>query len=529
VENEHLHHAELAEPEKQTTRHAAPKAADATLEHLRQIQHGLGNRALGQLIQAKYDDGGKGENGALEVADAPFASHLSHPASASAVGNGRPLGEGERALFGSRFKEDFDGVRVHTGAAAAESARSIGARAYAVGQNLVFAEGQYAPHTEGGVRLLAHELAHVVQQRRPGAGGASAESGADAAAEAVSSGRDVSSQAIGSAAPGLYADNGFALSPAPAFGKPSYGFKVPPLKLSRKFLLFLLDNDLMTAEMREMILRGEVGVEDDETTRMREGREARQPRLFPPSEVDDILRRVERKRAAEEEAKARATEGPAPGPTVAVPKPYNPPDDKPKLAEWKGLTDGIDFNVPLPFKLPRPLAGMAHPNLSFSGLTVPAVKVGQFDSKLVAGFDKSLEVQLSYRDWHLTGNVDLDGKWVMKLSYPNDTPIPAGGTIESMFTQGETAMREAIKTVGAADLNKFTELKDKASTLAGPIKTAVDAGKGIKNLDQRRVNVSFAFGSGPAPGRLPPSALKGMPQPKGGVALYGGLNLNFWF
>jgi hypothetical protein len=525
VENEHLHHAELAEPEKQTTRHAAPKAADATLEHLRQLQHGLGNRALGQLIQAKYDDGGKGENGALEAADAPVASQTSRPASGSAVGDGRPLGEGERAFFGSRFKEDFDGVRVHTGAAASESARSIGARAYAVGQNLVFADGQYAPHIEGGVRLLAHELAHVVQQRRPGAVGASAESGADAAAEAVSHGRDVSSQSIGSAAPGLYADNGFSLSPAPGVGKPSYGFKVPPLKLSRKFLLFLLDNNLMTAEMREMILRGEVVVEDD---KMISDREAR-PRLFPPSEVDDILRRVERKRAAEEEAKARATEGPAPGPTVDVPKPYNPPDDKPKLAEWKGLTDGIDFNVPLPFKLPRPLAGMAHPNLSVSGLTIPAVKVGQFDSKLVAGFDQSLEVQLSYRDWHLTGNVDLDGKWVMKLSYPNDTPIPAGGTIESMFTQGETALREAIKTAGGADLTKFTELKDKMSTVAGPIKTAVDAGKGIKNLDQRRVNVSIAIGAGPAPGRLPPSALKGMPQPKGGVGLYGGLNLNFWF
>ncbi|HEX8354414.1 MAG TPA: DUF4157 domain-containing protein, partial [Pyrinomonadaceae bacterium] len=186
MEHEHPHSAELAESEKQTTRPAAPKAADAPLEHLRRLQHGLGNRALGQLIQAKYDGGGKGEPDARAHADDLDAAPQPRGAAGAATGDGRPLGEGERAFFESRFKEDFGGVRLHTGAAAAESARSIGARAYAAGPDLVFAEGEYAPHTETGLRLLAHELAHVAQQRRPGAGGASAESRADAAADAVS-------------------------------------------------------------------------------------------------------------------------------------------------------------------------------------------------------------------------------------------------------------------------------------------------------------------------------------------------------
>lgn len=59
---------------------------------------------------------------------------------------------------------DFGQVRIHTDARAAESARSVGALAYTVGQNVVFGAGQYTPQTEAGRRLLAHELTHVVQQ-----------------------------------------------------------------------------------------------------------------------------------------------------------------------------------------------------------------------------------------------------------------------------------------------------------------------------------------------------------------------------
>ena len=78
------------------------------------------------------------------------------------------------------------------------SARAVGARAYAVGQHAVFAAGSYAPHTKSGRRLLAHELAHVVQQEGASAGGVPALAGlrwepeADAAADAVLSGRNAS-------------------------------------------------------------------------------------------------------------------------------------------------------------------------------------------------------------------------------------------------------------------------------------------------------------------------------------------------
>jgi hypothetical protein len=66
------------------------------------------------------------------------------------------------------ISHDFGKVRVHTGSKAAESARALGAHAYTVDQSIVFGEGQYAPETRPGQRLLAHELAHVIQQTATG-------------------------------------------------------------------------------------------------------------------------------------------------------------------------------------------------------------------------------------------------------------------------------------------------------------------------------------------------------------------------
>jgi len=70
-----------------------------------------------------------------------------------------------RSYFEPRFGYDFGRVRIHADGLAAEGARAVRARAYALGPDLVFGSGQYAPGTEQGKRLLAHELAHVVQQR----------------------------------------------------------------------------------------------------------------------------------------------------------------------------------------------------------------------------------------------------------------------------------------------------------------------------------------------------------------------------
>jgi hypothetical protein len=77
---------------------------------------------------------------------------------------GQSLDDSTRDFMESRFGADFSGVRVHSDSQAAQSAWDVAARAYTVGNDVVFGAGQYAPGTEAGRGLLAHELTHVVQQ-----------------------------------------------------------------------------------------------------------------------------------------------------------------------------------------------------------------------------------------------------------------------------------------------------------------------------------------------------------------------------
>lgn len=79
-------------------------------------------------------------------------------------GRGTPLAPADQAFFGQHLGSDFSSVRVHAGAEAGAIARSLRARAFTVGSDIVFAPGQYAANSREGRRLIAHELTHVVQQ-----------------------------------------------------------------------------------------------------------------------------------------------------------------------------------------------------------------------------------------------------------------------------------------------------------------------------------------------------------------------------
>lgn len=80
-------------------------------------------------------------------------------------GPGRPLDHATRRLMESRFGYDFSGVRLHDDAQAATAAAGIDARAFTVGEDIVLGHGEGNPTTPEGRHLLAHEVAHVVQQR----------------------------------------------------------------------------------------------------------------------------------------------------------------------------------------------------------------------------------------------------------------------------------------------------------------------------------------------------------------------------
>jgi hypothetical protein len=111
---------------------------------------------------------------------------------------GQPLDAASRAFMEPRFGYDFSRVRVHSDSRAAKSAEAVNAQAYTVGSNIVFGANQGGPGNVSHQRLLAHELAHVVQQGGRQAGGSlqvapandSAEGAADRAADqALSGGR----------------------------------------------------------------------------------------------------------------------------------------------------------------------------------------------------------------------------------------------------------------------------------------------------------------------------------------------------
>jgi hypothetical protein len=136
---------------------------------------------LAVLAQRKSSLGGPGAITAPPIVDA-----------------GRPLDAGTRSTMESGFGQDFSKIRVHDDARAHDNARDMGARAYAAGDHIVFGEGHYRPETAMGQALIAHELAHSVQQGGvqmkadgplPAASDAELEGQADRAAAAVTAGR----------------------------------------------------------------------------------------------------------------------------------------------------------------------------------------------------------------------------------------------------------------------------------------------------------------------------------------------------
>lgn len=137
----------------------------------------------------------KSRNSELETRNGSSAPPIANEALRS---SGQPLDSATRGFMEPSFGHDFSKVRVHTGVKAAEATRAVNAVAFTVGRDIVFGAGQFPSATEDGRRLLAHELAHVVQSagRRVTTGALtmdrgpsdSSEQGAKLAAERVVSG-----------------------------------------------------------------------------------------------------------------------------------------------------------------------------------------------------------------------------------------------------------------------------------------------------------------------------------------------------
>jgi hypothetical protein len=115
-----------------------------------------------RVMRSPALDSAQGQKKAAMSAGTLGAPQLGSPLN----GGGTSLDDATRRFFEPRLHTDLAGVRVHTGAAAARLAHAYGARAFTLGEHIVFNAGEYAPHTGEGKRLMAHELAHVQQQRQ---------------------------------------------------------------------------------------------------------------------------------------------------------------------------------------------------------------------------------------------------------------------------------------------------------------------------------------------------------------------------
>jgi hypothetical protein len=123
---------------------------------LLQLQRHYGNNFVQSLVQRQENPG----SGVLPQAG---AGETKLPMSLPA-GDGVALDPAVRTFMEVRFGRDFGGVRVHTDAGSALMADALQADAFTTGRDIYFATGRYAPQTPAGRRLLAHELAHTVQQ-----------------------------------------------------------------------------------------------------------------------------------------------------------------------------------------------------------------------------------------------------------------------------------------------------------------------------------------------------------------------------
>src|SRR5262245_6192640 len=147
---------------------------------MRMLDPGPSGRPLSTVAAPKLQRtcacGGSGESGGLcsecaaEKKLQRFSSAPSPVSDAPPLVNdvirspGEPLDGATRAFMERRFGYDFSHTRIHVGELAARSASAVNARAFTVGEHLVFGQGQYRPGMASGRQLLAHELAHVVQQ-----------------------------------------------------------------------------------------------------------------------------------------------------------------------------------------------------------------------------------------------------------------------------------------------------------------------------------------------------------------------------
>lgn len=120
--------------------------------------------AVGSAVKRGLSAVGSFFGGLFRKATGDRSPRVDRGALSAQLGEGQPLDGAARARMGAAFGHDFGAVRVHTDASSAALAAGLDSRAFTLGTHIAFGEGQYHPGEPAGDVLIAHELAHVVQQ-----------------------------------------------------------------------------------------------------------------------------------------------------------------------------------------------------------------------------------------------------------------------------------------------------------------------------------------------------------------------------
>jgi hypothetical protein len=156
-------------------------ARAAVIQRMQQIG---GNRAVQRMVLSTQGDA-SGDSDEI-------ATRIQR-----AAGNGSPMDTSVRTRIESSLGADLKNVHVHTGAEADKLAREVDSIAFTSGQDIFFRDGAYKPHTPEGLRLLAHEATHTVQQSQgpvdgtPSEGGVSISNPADQFEQAAEEAADM--------------------------------------------------------------------------------------------------------------------------------------------------------------------------------------------------------------------------------------------------------------------------------------------------------------------------------------------------
>jgi len=483
--------------------------------------------------------------------------------------SGEPLNAEVLALMQSGFGHDFSRVRVHSDGDAARSAHALGARAYTVGEDVVFGAGACAPSDVAGRSLIAHELAHVVQQEHTGGTPSRpvssptdrSEGVARSAAERVTAGGSALGALGGADArvscevePGWQdggqgQGGGWSIDPSP-----------PPAPATNVLQEFDVDRrkggkpwnlDKLTRQIGEALaadqgryievvgyydVSEEQGAGDARDAAKKRADVVRRALLQWIPTLKGRLRVTIRDRDLWRESGGDPTRrqvgvewGPFglvggaasplladPGATPGVPglggaaKAGVPPEESLKAFFGDGIAIGKDIV-----------------SLSIKGITRTLYKEGAIKATLTAGWTATATFKLAIQRWNFSTSLSPTGSWEVRLSFPRETWLPDATRLKAIMDRGSEAALAIGKTATdpafyqlleraqkLESIDDFKAIGDRISPYVDPIRYTIEAAQGIGEY-KGGPSFGLSAGSGTAPGgrtQTPAESAAGAPK-----------------